>query len=323
MSYGLSLEAVLDKISFFRELLGPERREGEESKFFCPNNCHLEKPKLAVNFEKNKYHCWKCGYGSNNLRNFIKFFFHGRLSEWDRLFPDSLVPKEEKLAQEGEDKPEWIFYDMGKWQKKLHSCVNNTESLSLLARDYLFARKKISRMSLLMWDVRVSYDGKSIFVPSYNNDGKVNLYVKKVFYDDGNVFTEVPQISKKNVIFNEFFIDWSRPLYIVENVFDAMRFDFGESVPILGSDIRMDSKLVDTAIKYGTRICLFLDSDDTGIRKSYKIYDKLSKLGVNVTICDNVFGDFDSMEDWQINVAKNTFLSYEKILKSYITYTLE
>ena len=66
--------------------------------------------------------------------------------------------------------------------------------------------------------------------------------------------------KRKDIIFNEFDIDFSKPLVLVEGVFDAIVAG-DNAIPILGSTLREDSKLFQAIAIHDTPVYVALDPD--------------------------------------------------------------
>jgi hypothetical protein len=309
----------MEKLNFLRSLLGPELQRGDEYLFFCPKGCHLERPKLSINIEKGVYKCWKCGYGGSNIRKFVLEFFRDRVVEWNRLDPPQKQDAFEQKATIEEDVG-WVFNGISQWRTRIGE---ELEQMTPQVHQYLFEKKKLTQNDLLLWNVRVARgDYSTVLVPSFNSVGAPNYYVQKTCTDEFTVARR-PGVSQNQVIFNEFALNWEQPVYIVENVFDAMRFPFGSAIPILGSSVRSDSRLVEEAVRNRAELVLFLDQDEVGKKRSYSLYNLFSAYGISVKIADNPFGDIDEMENWQLEIAKRRFLSEDGILKRQMETILE
>jgi len=302
----------MDKLNFFRSLLGPELQRGSEYLFFCPRGCHLERPKLSVNFEKGLYKCWKCNdVKGTSLRKFVLEFFRDRIVEWNKIDPpqaqDSFSAREVVEEDVG-----WVFIGISNWKRRFFEARH---MMTPQVGQYLFDKKKLTERSLLQWNVRVSQgDYSTILVPSFGLNGAPNYYVQKTCTDEFTVARR-PGVSQNQVIFNEFSIHWEQPIYLVENVFDAMRFPFGSAIPILGSSIRGDSRLVAEAVRNRAELIIFLDPDAVGCTRSFELYSLLSAYGLVTKIVDNQFGDIDEMEDWKLELTIHRFLSEDGIMQ--------
>ncbi len=118
-------------------------------------------------------------------------------------------------------------------------------------------------------------------VPSFDDEGTVNYFIARSYNGDSYKYKN-PRASK-NVVFNELFTDWNADLVLVEGVFDAIVA--GNAVPILGSTLRRDSRLVRKIVYNDTPVYLALDPDaadkERRIIKMLQQYDiELYKIDV-------------------------------------------
>jgi len=142
---------------------------------------------------------------------------------------------------------------------------------SVYARKYLKSRD-ISNEDVLTWKIGYcdagEYSGR-IIIPSFDNDGDLNYFIARAYDDNWMKYKNPP--ASKDVVFNELFVDWDNDLVIVEGVFDAIVA--GNSVPLLGSTLREDSKLFKKLVQHDTPIYMALDADASS--KETKIIKKL------------------------------------------------
>ena len=80
------------------------------------------------------------------------------------------------------------------------------------------------------------------------------------------------------MVFNELYVDWATDLVLVEGIFDAIIA--GNGVPILGSTLRQDSKLIQKIVFNDTPVYVALDSDAAD--KERKIIQTLLKYDVEL-----------------------------------------
>jgi hypothetical protein len=89
--------------------------------------------------------------------------------------------------------------------------------------------------------------------------------------------------GNKDIIFNELLIDWEREVTLVEGVFDAIVA--GEnSIPLLGSTLREDSRLFRKIVKNDTPVLLGLDAD--AHKKAMKLVKALLAYDIEVRLMD-------------------------------------
>ena len=79
-------------------------------------------------------------------------------------------------------------------------------------------------------------------------------------------------------MFNELYIDWQSALSIVEGVFDAVVA--GNAVPILGSSLREDSRLIKNVVENDTPVYIALDPDAE--KKALRLIKKLLTFDIEL-----------------------------------------
>ena len=94
-------------------------------------------------------------------------------------------------------------------------------------------------------------------MPSFDDEGDISYFVARSYNGDSYKYKN-PRVSK-NITFNELYVDWNSDLIIVEGIFDALVA--GNAVPILGSTLRADSKLIREIVRHDTPIYIALDPD--------------------------------------------------------------
>ncbi len=244
------------KQQILTDVLGLPRRSSEEYLYKCPF-CKHHKHKLSVNFDKNVYKCWICNTTGKSIGRLVKLFgsFDAK-QQWSYHEDDVDISKFEELFQD--KKPQ------------LDTLINLPEEFESLANrtlidgsekplKYLYERG-LTREDILKWKIGWCPSGPyydRIIVPSFNNDGWVNYFISRTFT---NAFPKYknPQASK-NIIFNELYLDWDRPITLVEGVFDAIKAD--NAVPLLGSTLTENSRLFQEIIKRNATVYLALDGD--------------------------------------------------------------
>ena len=135
----------------------------------------------------------------------------------------------------------------------------NLPATAKFAYRYLRGRG-VTDDDIVRWKIGYCFDGEyrnRIVIPSFDDDGDINYFAARSYNGDSYKYKN-PRASK-NIIFNELFVDWSADLTIVEGAFDAIVA--GNAVPILGSTLRKDSRLLRKIVLNDTPIYLALDPD--------------------------------------------------------------
>jgi len=258
------------------EVLGYFKESGQELLFKCPS-CNHHKRKLSVNLDKNAFKCWICDYRGRNLRRLVRR--HGsyvQLSKWDKITNRFDLANFADLFMDQSDREEEIKVELPQEFRTLTS--KDRPLISNPAFRYLRERG-LSKDDILKWKIGYCYEGQyrnRIIIPSFNDDGDTNYFIARSYSGDSYKYKN-PRASK-NIVFNELFVDWDQDLVIVEGVFDAIVA--GNAVPILGSTLRADSRLIQKIVYNDTPVYIALDPDAEA--KERKIIQTLLKYDIEL-----------------------------------------
>ena len=150
------------------------------------------------------------------------------------------------------------------------------------AVDYLLKRG-LRKEDILKYDIYYSVSEQRVLFPSYDKDSNLNYYVARSIQPFENYKYKNAKASKRNVIFNEHLIEWNKPLYVVEGIFDAI-LSRKNAVPILGSNVGTGSLLFKRLLENRTEVIVALDADAK--KKVVNLINKLVKFNVKVTYVD-------------------------------------
>ena len=229
---------------------GRKLKKQSEWMYWSPFISH-HKPKLQINVDTGKWHCWVSNQGGRNLFQLLKKVGATRehfneLSELTEDTPRYLVKekKEDVLNLPESFKPLWNGGD---------SIVKRH------ALNYLYSRG-ITEEDLLKYNIGYCDEGKysnRIIIPSYDSDGKLNFYVGRDFYN--STLKYLNSFTSKNVIGFDLFINWSEPIILCEGVFDAIAFK-RNAIPLFGKTVskKLEKKIIEYQVK---TIYLALDND--------------------------------------------------------------
>ncbi len=263
---------------------------GKNISFCCPNckETRKEKKKLVVQLESGWFHCWVCGFSGKNITYLFKKFAPSHLRQctetfdckpaYTRIQPDQVIER--------------IDFPL---DAKLIVTSNDPDARAIFS--YLKSRG-LTKSDMCRWRVCFSnefkFRRKAIF-PSFDLTGKINYYVARAIDEVKFKYTNA-KVPKSDVIFNEVDIDWSRPVVLVEGVFDAIKCP-DNAVPILGSTLPKKAILHEQLRRNLTPVIVALDEDAE--EKSHRICSSLSKAGCNVyktTISGHDLGSMNKEE---------------------------
>ena len=248
---------------------GRKLKKQSEWMYWSPFIFH-HKPKLQINVDTGKWHCWVSNQGGRNLFQLLKKVRATRehfneLSELTEDTPRYLVKekKEDVLNLPESFKPLWNGGD---------SIVKRH------ALNYLQSRG-ITEEDLLKYNIGYCDEGKysnRIIIPSYDSDGKLNFYVGRDFYS--STLKYLNSFTSKNVIGFDLFINWSEPIILCEGVFDAIAFK-RNAIPLFGKTVskKLEKKIIEYQVK-----TIYLALDNDAIKDSIKITQKFINEGITV-----------------------------------------
>ena len=277
-----------EKRKIVTDILGSYRRVGNEHLYHCPY-CGHHKKKMSVNFVLNAFKCWVCDTRGKNIYRMVRKFgnynqrqkfleLQGRLdlSEFDDLFKEL---NDEDAAQTVELPKEFISL-----------CNSRLPITSQRPLTYLKSRG-ISKRDIQMWKIGYCNEGRysgRIIIPSFNNNGDCNYFIARSFVGHNRKYLNPP--CGRNIIFNELMIDWDEPIVLVEGVFDAIVAG-QNSIPILGSTLRTESKLFQALAINDAQVYMALDADakkkSNYMIKSMLKYD-MEIFDVNTSLIEDV-----------------------------------
>ena len=289
------------KKQILKKVLGSHYHSGDEILFYCPK-CKHHKKKLSVNLDKNKFKCWVCDYRGNSVRRLVKR--HGSFldqQEWAKHDATVEIASFEDVfsaEQEIEEQFEQVI-NLPEEFKTLCSSRLSLASKPILK--FLYDRG-LTKQDILKWKIGYCPSGEykeRVVVPSFNEDGDVNYFIARTYGRDWMKYKNPP--ASRDIIFNELYVDFDDDLVIVEGVFDAIVA--GNAVPILGSSLKEDSKLLKKVVEHDTPVYIALDPDVE--TKAMRLIKKMLTLDIEVYKIDiKPYADVGEMTKKQFNIRK-------------------
>jgi len=264
------------KLDIVKGILGEPQRSGNEYLFYCLF-CKHHKKKLSLNLEKGKYKCWICDAAGPIQRLVRKHGTFLQLQAWRELTGQVEIADFDNLFAQQET--EVIEEQLISLPEEFVSLCNRNFSLtSVQAKNYL-ATRGIEKSDILRWKIGFCPTGEfaeRIIVPSFSLDGRCNYFVGRTYAKHWKKYLNPPQ--SRDIIFNELMIDWDEDVVLCEGVFDALKIE--NSIPILGSTLREDSKLFAQIVKNDSAIYLALDPDAE--KKIGSLIESLLRYGIEI-----------------------------------------
>lgn len=259
--------------------------------FNCPTpKCRhdVDKFNLEYNSEKHQFKCWKCNY-----KGFVYRLAQDYGSKDDLNRIKSLLPFEKtstlRNSEQNKPKVDHNLVTCKLPEEYLPLSKRGNSNLYKLAWDYLVHERKVSPDIIDKYEIGYTEHGKRklrIIIPSKNTYGQFNYYEARSYVKGPKVISYMKppgdEVHKNDIIFNEYFINWDLPIFLVEGVFDMFRLP--NAIPVLGKEI--SDLLTDMLLKNNCTVILCFDPD--AIEKTVETYSKLSSLGLNVFFVDLV-----------------------------------
>lgn len=273
---------------------------GTQYFYNCPECGHH---RFTINYDKNVFRCWKCGYSSKSIISLLfdlnasytdiqKIKEHLGIKDYYGGGDKSLQEKIDKILFFEEETKDTPIHEQRSWISLFTKSIFVTK-----ARKYLYSRG-VSDYEIRYYNIKYDRDTAMLVFPSYDIHGNLNFYVKRNVGHDYSYYENCDR-SKKNIIFYESLIDFTRPVNIVEGIFDV--FKVGDNtIPLLGS--LMTNRLYRLLVAFETpevNIMMDPDAKDSMI----KMGEKLSTNGVNTNIIV-LEGDQDPSDKSKTEIKK-------------------
>jgi DNA primase len=251
----LSPKNKLSVISVLDDLLGVgSSLKGNEQAHYCPF-CHHHKKKLQVNLETQRYHCWVCDSKGRTIASLVRRLnpTQSHLATIRKVYGEESYDYSKEELVDVELKLPAEFKRILPIPKK--PTPTYKKALSYL-RNRGIDNRIIQKYNIGYCESGL-YGGR-IIIPSYSDEGKLNYFEARTFYDNVPLKYKKPPINR-NVIMFESHINWKEPITLVEGVFDS--FSLRRNViPILGKFV--PTKLKERIFLEGVKdVNIVLDSD--------------------------------------------------------------
>lgn len=298
------LEAVLGK--------GKQTARNNYS-FICPNGCVSPKHKLEVNIDTGQFQCWVCsgdngGYKGKSIYNLLK----------QAKAPKSIL-NEIKPLQITTHKDTYVPVDKPTESIQLpeeYKSLYNIDKPNLIERHaFVYLKQRgITQEDIIKYNIGYCASGKyknRIIIPLYDKDGHL-IYFEARSFDDNLLHYLKPEFPR-DIIPNEYFINWNLPIIICEGAFDMIAIK-RNVIPLLGKNIQPElmKKIVRSQVK---KVYVVLDKD--AFKKAMKFCEELMKMDKEVYFVEMIDKDPSKMQFEAFTEYIQTIqpLTYSKLLE--------
>ena len=296
-------------IALVNSVLGTGKKTARGNYAYCCPYCNHHKPKLEINFstdsKHNYFHCWSCDIKGKSVLPILRKANapQDKIEYAKTLVVDSSYNYVEKTYAALTLPSEFI---------SLSSVDSPT--LSMRHAQAYIKNRGVSNHDISQYNIGYCDEGlykNMIILPTYDAEGSLNYFTARSFEKDPFTKYRNPSVSR-DIIPNEYFINWNIPVILCEGIFDAIAIK-RNAIPLLGKSIQSSlmKKLIVSAVD---KIYIALDSD--AIKQALRFCEKLMAEGKEIYLVD--LQDKDPAELGFANFTKliqNTFpLTYSQLL---------
>ena len=273
-------------VALVNSILGSGKKTaGGNYAYTCPY-CNHHKPKLEINFSKGKNqpaHCWSCDV---RFRNIIPILKKAKAPQDKIEYAKTLV------VDSSYNYVEKTYAALTLPSEFISLSSVDSPTLSMRHAQAYVKNRGVSNHDISQYNIGYCDEGlykNMIILPTYDAEGSLNYFTARSFEKDPFTKYRNPSVSR-DIIPNEYFINWNIPVILVEGIFDAIAVK-RNAIPLLGKSIQSSlmKKLIVSAVD---KIYIALDSD--AIRQSLKFCEKLMKENKEVYLVE--LGDKDPAE---------------------------
>ncbi len=244
-----------------------------DAKVFCPFHYHRKK-KLEINVEKNVFNCWVCGAHGNIFKLLGKIATQDQKATYFSTV-DNFKWRNNNTSSAAIDLPEEYRFLLD----------NLNLPLAKKVKDYLFGdlglKEDVIVQNLIGFCSSGMYENRIIF-PSRDNEGRFNFFSGQEIFPNYKKHLDCSGIPKSSIVFNELFVDWTRPVVLVESIKSHLRLFQYNTIPILGKMFSEHCKVFEQIVLNDSEVLVALDPDAEN--KSFDVAKLLSVHGINSKI---------------------------------------
>ncbi|MHB8407930.1 MAG: toprim domain-containing protein [Acidiferrobacterales bacterium] len=121
------------------------------------------------------------------------------------------------------------------------------------------------------------YKNRIVF-PSFDEHGDLNFFVGRSIFERGMMKYKTEDSYNKDIIFNDYLLDWRKPIVLTEGPFDALKAG-ANAIPIQGVGCRPRTKLFHKIVETGVDVYFAMDAD--AVRKQLKLIETFMDYDVH------------------------------------------
>jgi DNA primase len=241
--------------------------------------------KLAVNYKKNIYRCWVCGFENN---------MHGKVPKLIKRYGNKKILKEYFLLRPSDEK-DIKKEDLTPIEVKLPDgfikLIKDNSSHFKFDSAYNYIKNRgITDEMIDYYNIGYTVIGKHhdrVVIPSYDEFGDLNYFIARAWDKWKKPKYLNPDAKKELIIFNENKINWDATIYLLEGVFDHLVVP--NSIPLLGKTI---SPKLKSLLYQKAKADIIILLDDDAYDDAIRLYKDLNSgdLYNRIKLCTPPYG---------------------------------
>lgn len=308
-------------LQLLESLLGSSKRQGSKGDylFYCPS-CNHYKRKLSVNINKSSpkfgnWACWVCkAYNNTKGKNIWSLFkkFKASPPQLEEL-SEILGERHYEVKKEEETKK---FLTLPSEYLPVWGYSGSPNDLEFRRAAVYLNKRNIGWGDIIKYQIGFCKSGdykNRIIIPSYDEDGRLNFFSARSYYDDSYLKYKNPEVTKDIIGFGNM-INWQLPIVLVEGVFDAIAIR-RNAIPLFGKTIM--EKLHD-AILTNRPPKIYVSLDNDAKRNIAVIVETYIKEGIETYVVNlgaKDPADLGFMEMTRVIKQQTTRMDFSQLMK--------
>ncbi len=298
-------------IDFIERAFGSGRlsNQGLNISVICPMCKALKgedysKKKLVIRTDNFLVHCWVCGYKSKNIYHLLRKYRPKYLQEYRENF---FSAKDLSNTDAEDDQKEGPTVSMPKGsQFILHM---DKDGYWKEAMSYLNYRGIRREDDIWYWKICLTRNSEQgcnsrVIIPSFDHNGDLNYWTARTWKGNVKQKYKNPPVNRKNLIFNENNIDWTKEITLVEGPFDLIKCN-ANATAVLGSELDANYRLFHRIVENETPVLLAFDPDAKGKQNRIALLLKEFNIQVRVVSPVDLNKDIGSLSRSEFNELRN------------------
>lgn len=262
--------------------------------YYCPN-CNWKNPRLSINYNEDKFKCWKCGFSSKSILWLLKFL---NAEKTDFIAVSKALGKFKEYQKHSSEKTS-LKTELDDLEESLNSKnpkVKNKKAFNFPYEDCeiykvdpifrggilqeLREERELTDEEIFLYKIMYDINDDAIILPSFGKDMRFNYYVKR--YMSNGFYSYDKDTKKTNIVFNEGITNFKDEVILTEGVFDAYTVGYN-AIPVLGTLVY--DKVITALLKAHTpKVTVAFDEDarESAMKQCKKLFD----VGLNTHYVD-------------------------------------